>query len=169
MVKSIPFLSVTCSYQRAQGVVKRQHITLWVWCFQNSVRIPCHNASFNRKELRRLCDQMMQETDPTCWLPGHSEGILDCSTWDHLRFWRKNERQHQDLSLSPHVDKLAMTLSGGNKRDRALDLSLAIPQHKRQRINVQSSRIWTYLNPWLIQIPSAPFSLCFQCSLMTFS
>ena len=30
MVKSIQFLSVTCSYQRAQGVVKRQHITLWV-------------------------------------------------------------------------------------------------------------------------------------------
>ena len=124
-----------CSYQGAQGVVKRQHITLWVWCFQNSVRIPCHNASFNRKELRRLCDQMMQETDPTCWLPGHSEGILDCSTWDHLWFWRKNERQHQDLSLSPHVDKLAMTLSGGNKRDRALDLSLAIPQH-RQNLDV---------------------------------
>ena len=131
--------------------------------FQNSVRIPCHNASLNRKELRRLCDQMMQETDPTCWLPGHSEGILDCSTWDHLWFWRKNERQHQDLSLSPHVDKLAMTLSGGNKRDRALDLSLAIPQHKRQRINVQSSRIWTFLQPLTNPNPKCPvlsLSLC---------
>ncbi len=47
--------------------------------FEKPVRIPCYNASFNRKELRRLCDQMMQETDPTCWLPGHSEGILDYS------------------------------------------------------------------------------------------
>eukprot|EP00434_Breviolum_minutum_P010201 symbB.v1.2.009002.t1/scaffold565.1/size187815/15 len=41
------------------------------------------------QELRRLCDQMMQ-----------------------------------DLSLSPHVDKLAMTLSGGNKRKLSLAIAL---------------------------------------------
>lgn len=43
----------------------------------------------SRQELRRLCDQMMQ-----------------------------------DLSLSPHVDKLSMTLSGGNKRKLSLAIAL---------------------------------------------